>query len=172
MKTARLDTGVPAGPTQIRESVSEKRQSPGPKSATAILGGFVGTVVMTLMMYYVAPMMLGRPMDVAAMLGGMLGGSWVMGMLVHFINGTIIFPLIFAYLLYGVLPGKPWVKGAIFGVILWFLSQALVTPMMGGGLFSVKAGGVTAVMASLIAHVVYGALLGGVARTAEAATRR
>ena len=143
-----------------------------PSLAKAILGGVAGTAVMTLMMYYVAPIMLGRPMDVAGMLGSMLGGSWMMGMLMHFINGSVIFPLIFAYLLYRVLPGEPWAKGTMFGMILWFLSQAVVTPMMGGGLFSAKAGGVMAVMASLIGHVVYGASLGGVAGAAEGAARR
>ena len=136
----------------------------------AIFGGFVGTVVMTLMMYFVAPMMLGGPMDVAAMLGGLLGGSWIMGMLMHLLNGIVIFPLIYAYLAYRLLPGDPWVKGTIFGLILWFLSQAVVTPMMGGGMFSAKAGGLMAVMASLIGHIIYGALLGVLAGAAEGAS--
>ncbi len=139
-----------------------------PNTQKAILGGAVGTVVMTLMMYFVAPMMLGQPMDVAAMLGGVLGGSWAMGLLMHLINGSVIFPLIYAYVLYRVLPGDPWVKGTTFGLLLWFLSQAFVTPMMGGGFFSAKAGGLMAVMASLIGHVVYGALLGWLAHPAEA----
>ncbi len=134
-----------------------------PNPGKAILGGIVGTAVMTLMMYVVAPMMLGHPMDVAAMLGGILGGSWLMGMLMHLINGSVIFPLIYVYLLYRGLPGEPWVKGTIWGLILWVLSQAVVTPMMGGGLFSAKVGGLMAVMASLIAHAIYGTLLGGVA---------
>jgi hypothetical protein len=141
-----------------------------PNPVKAMRGGFVGTVVMTLMMYFVAPMMLGKPMDVAAMLGGMLGGSWVMGMLMHLITGSVVFPLIYAYLLYRVLPGEPWLKGTIWGLILWFVSQALVTPMMGGGLFSAKAGGLMAVMASLIAHAIYGALLGAGAGAAEGAS--
>jgi len=138
-----------------------------PNLGRTILGGFAGTVVMTAMMYFVAPMMLGRPMDVAASLGGMLGGSWALGMLMHLLDGSIIFPLIFAYVLYRVLPGEPWLKGTLWGLILWVLSQSVVTPMMGGGMFSAKAGGVMAVMASLVAHIVYGALLGGIAGSAE-----
>lgn len=138
-----------------------------PNLGKTILGGFAGTVVMTVMMYFVAPMMLGRSMDVAASLGGVLGGSWTMGMLMHLINGSVIFPLVFAYFLYRVLPGEPWLKGTIWGLVLWFLSQALVTPMMGGGMFSAKAGGLMAVMASLIAHVAYGALLGVIAGSAD-----
>jgi len=141
-----------------------------PNPVKAILGGLVGTIAMTLMMYLVAPMMLGKPMDVAAMLGGMLGGSWVMGMVGHLINGTVIFPLFYAYLLYRILPGFPWVKGMIWGVILWFLSQALITPMMGGGIFSANAGGLMAVLASLMAHVVYGVLLGEISEASKGST--
>lgn len=136
-------------------------------AAKAILGGFVGTVVITVMMYFVAPMMLGQPMDMAAMLGGMLGGSWAMGMLAHLVAGMVIFPAIYAYFLYRVLPGEPWLKGTIWGIVLWFLSQAVVTPMIGGGFFSADAGGLMAVMASLIGHALYGVLLGGIAGAPE-----
>jgi hypothetical protein len=143
-----------------------------PNPGKTILGGAMGTVVMTLMMYFVAPMMLGGPMDIAAMLGSVLGGSWMVGMFMHLLDGIVILPLIYAYLLYRILPGDPWMKGTIFALILWLLSQAFVTPMMGGGLFSAKAGGLMAVMASLIGHVSYGALLGAVAGPAEPPARQ
>ncbi len=160
--------GLSSAPQRVSEGSPQTRPNP----LKAILGGFVGTVAMTLMMYFVAPMMLGKPMDVAAMLAGALGASWMTGMAIHLINGSVIFPLIYAYLLYRVLPGEPWVKGTVFGVILWFLSQALVTPMMGGGVFSAKAGGLMAVMASLIGHLVYGILLGAVSARAELPARQ
>lgn len=134
-----------------------------PTPGKAILGGLVGTIVMTLMMYYVAPLMLGGPMDIAAMLGNFLGIGWMAGMILHFVNGTILFPLIYVYVLYGILPGDPWLKGVLFGVILWLLAQVVVMPMMGGGFFSSNAGGLMAVMASLLGHVVYGAILGAIA---------
>lgn len=138
-----------------------------PNLRKTILGGFAATVAMTAMMYLIAPMMLGRPMDVAASLGSMLGGSWAMGMLMHLINGSVIFPLVFAYILYRGLPGEPWLKGTIWGLVLWFVSQAVVTPMMGGGLFSARSGGLMAVIASLLGHAVYGVLLGAVAGSAD-----
>jgi uncharacterized membrane protein YagU involved in acid resistance len=118
---------------------------------------------MTLMMYFIAPMMLGEPMDVAAMLASFMGVGWMMGMVVHFINGTVIFPLIYAYVLYSFLPGDPWLKGTLWGVILWVLAQSIVMPMMGGGFFSSLAGGAMAVMGSLLGHILYGASLGGIA---------
>jgi hypothetical protein len=45
-----------------------------PTFARAGMGGVIGTVAMTAMMYFVAPMM-GLHMDIAAMLGSMLGGT-------------------------------------------------------------------------------------------------
>ena len=44
----------------------------------SMLGGFVGTLVMTAMMYMVAPMM-GLKMDIAQVLGSMLGNNWWAG---------------------------------------------------------------------------------------------
>ncbi|MCI0404799.1 MAG: DUF1440 domain-containing protein [candidate division Zixibacteria bacterium] len=134
----------------------------------ALTAGFVATLAMTMLMY-VAPMMGMPKMDIAAMLGGMLGGgmpepmggAWLVGMLIHFVNGTIIFPLIFAFLLYSRFPGAPVVKGILWGLILWFLAQIMVMPMMGAGFF---AGNTPqpfmTVFGSLMGHLVYGVILG------------
>lgn len=137
-----------------------------PTFARAALGGFVGTVVMTAMMYVVAPMM-GLRMDIAAMLGSMLGGSWIAGMMMHFVNGSLIFPAIYVYALYAHLPGSPAIRGTIWGLVLWFVAQTVVMPMMGGGLFSSAMGGMMAAMGSLIGHILYGSLLGIIASVPE-----
>ena len=79
------------------------------------MGGFAATAVMTFMMYFVAPMMIGQPMDIAAMLGSTLGDSWALGMMAHAVNGVLIFPLIYVLVLYRFLPGAPWLKGATWG---------------------------------------------------------
>jgi len=134
----------------------------GSNPGRAILGGFAGTLVMTAMMYMVAPMM-GLNMDIAQMLGSMLGNSWVMGMAMHFVLGTVIFPLIYAFVLYAWLPGGPPVKGATWGVILWIVAQAVVMPMMGAGFFSMAMGGMMAAGGSLVGHLLYGGVLGAVA---------
>jgi uncharacterized membrane protein YagU involved in acid resistance len=137
-----------------------------PTFARAALGGFIGTVVMTAMMYIVAPMM-GVHMDIAAMLGSMLGGSWALGLMMHFANGAIIFPAIYAYVIYARLPGSPVVRGTVWGVALWLIAQTMVMPMMGAGLFSSEAGGMMAAMGSLVGHILYGSALGFVASTSE-----
>ncbi len=84
-----------------------------------------------------------------------------MGMFIHFVNGTVIFPLIFGFLLYSRFPGAPVVKGILWGLILWFLAQAMVMPMMGAGFFaSGTPQPFMTVFGSLMGHVVYGAILG------------
>jgi hypothetical protein len=135
--------------------------------ARAALGGLVGTLAMTAMMYMVGPMM-GLHMDIAALLGSVLGGSWAAGLVLHLVNGTLIFPAIYAYALAGMLPGSPAIKGAIWGIVLWVVAQVLVMPMMGGGLFSSAMGGVMAAMGSLVGHLLYGGLLGVIAGAPEA----
>lgn len=141
-----------------------------PKIGNAILGGLVGTVVMTLMLYMVAPLM-GIRMDIAGSLGQMLGGSWTLGLVMHFFNGSLIFSLIYALLLYRVLPGGPIAKGVVWGVALWLIAQLMVVPMMGGGIFSSKMGGMMAAVGSLVNHVVYGGLLGWIAGEPQAHPR-
>jgi uncharacterized membrane protein YagU involved in acid resistance len=134
----------------------------------AVVGGFAGTLVMTAMMYFVSPMMMGMEMDIAAMLGSLLGGSWTAGMVLHFVNGSIIFPAIYVVLLYQRLPGSPAVRGTVWGVILWLLAQTMVMPMMGGGFFSSQMGGAMAATGSLVGHLVYGSLLGAIAGSPSA----
>jgi hypothetical protein len=142
-----------------------RRQCMKPNLVRTLLGGLVGTIALTLMMYKVAPMMTGRTMDIAGMLGQMLGG-WAMGMAMHLIDGIVIFPLVYALLLYRFLPGPPFAKGMVWGVVLWLIAQLMVLPMMGAGVFSANAGGMKAAMRSLVGHLIYGVLLGSIAGAA------
>ena len=138
-----------------------------PTLSRAVLGGLAGTAAMTAMMYLVAPMM-GLHMDIAAMLGSMLGGIWSAGMMMHVVNGALIFPAIYAYAVYDRVPGSPAIKGTVWGVALWLMAQVIVMPMMGAGLFSSHMGGLMAAMGSLVGHVLYGSLLGVIAGAPEA----
>jgi uncharacterized membrane protein YagU involved in acid resistance len=141
----------------------------GKSVGKAVRSGLVATLVMTLIMY-VAPLMGMPKMDVAAMLGSTMSrttpepmsGLWFVGMVLHFVNGSVIFPLIFASALYARLPGRPWLRGTIWGLVLWVLSQAMVMPMMGAGFFSGHAPQpMLTVIGSLMGHIIYGAILGG-----------
>ncbi len=133
-----------------------------PEIKMAVIGGVAGTVVMTMMMMFMAPMMTGMPMDIAAMMGNMLGG-YTMGMIAHIMMGVVVFPLAYVLLAYGFLPGSPLVKGLLFGIVLWVLAATMVMPMAGGGFLMANIGGMMALVASLIGHLVYGGLLGAIA---------
>ena len=124
-----------------------------------------------MLMYVGAPMMGLPKMDIAAMLGRMLGG-WGMGMAMHIVNGVVLFPLLYAFVLFGRLPGAPVLKGISLGVALWLVAGLMVMPMMGAGLFGTASGGMMSTMASLMGHVIYGALLGSVAGAPETQLRR
>lgn len=134
-----------------------------PNLSILFLGALIGTPAMSVAMYLVAPI-VGVRVDIVTMLGEMLG--WRMGMLVHMLNGVIIFPVVFV-LLYRFLPGSPSTRGMAFGTVLWLTSQLIAMPVMGAGLFSAHAGGMRAAAASLFGHVVYGAFLGSFSTLAQ-----
>jgi hypothetical protein len=137
-----------------------------PNLGRTVIGGIAGTAVMTAMMYMVAPMM-GVKMDIAGMLGSMIGG-WTRGMILHVLNGSIVFPLVYALLLYRLLRGASALRGALFGGLLWLIAQLVVMPIMGAGFFSAHAGGMLAAGASFLGHIAYGVLLGVIAGRAAA----
>lgn len=138
-----------------------------PNIIKAILGGIVGTLMMSLMMRFAAPMMVGQPMDIAAMLGNMMGGVYALGMAAHIMLGVFVFPLIYTILVFRLLPGGPLVKGMTWGLILWLIAETMVMPMAGAGFFMSEIGGMKAVMAALMGHLVYGGLLGVITGRAD-----
>ena len=134
-----------------------------PNVGKAVAGGLVGTILLTLMMRFVAPMMTGQRMDVPGKLGDMIGMGPIAGMIMHLLTGSVIFGLIYAFVLFRFLPGAPWLKGVLSGVIFWLGLQVVMMPMIGGGFFSSQMGGAPIALAALFAHLVYGATLGGIA---------
>jgi hypothetical protein len=113
-----------------------------PNLGLAIVGGFVGTPAMTVAVYLIATLVHVK-MNIVDTLATMLGG-WKMGMLVHVLNGAIVFPLAYAVFFYRFLLGPSYVKGLAFGLTLWLASQLVVLPMIGAGVFSSHMGGVRA----------------------------
>ena len=126
----------------------------------AIGGGLAGTVVFTLMMRFLAPEMIGHPMDIAAVLGTFTGLGTPAGMLMHFLLGTLGFAI--AFVIVGpYLPGPGWLRGVTFMTVIWFLGGLIAMPVLGVGLFF---GGAREAIAALFGHVALGAILGIVTR--------
>ena len=132
-----------------------------------ISAGVVATLVMTMVGLYVAPMMGMPAMNPADMLADAMGGVTLLGWAAHLMIGTVL-ALIYAAVFLTRLPGPPVARGALFSLAPWLMAQVMVMPMMGMGLFSgsaMMAGG------SLIGHLVYGAVLGGITGEATQAAR-
>jgi len=130
-----------------------------PNLTKALGAGIAGTIVMTLFAA-TAPLMGMPEMNVPEMLSGFMGVPTIAGWLAHFMIGTIL-ALAYAFVLISKLPGKPVVRGILFGLIPWFMAQILVNPMMGAGVFAVNTPAPMLMVAgSLMGHVVYGAIVG------------
>ena len=99
----------------------------------------------------------------AGKLGSMTGMGPIVGMVMHFIVGSVIFALIYVFVMFRFLPGAPWLKGVLSGVLFWLGLETVMMPMMGGGFFSSEMGGMKMVVAALMAHLVYGVTLGSIA---------
>ena len=127
--------------------------------AKVLWAGVAATVVMTAMMMFVAPMM-GVHMDIAATLAGAMHMPWILGLAVHLMLGAIVFPIVFAKQVANRLPGNALMKGMIFGTILWLMMEFAVMPMMGKGFLGLNGPGMMGEAAALMAHLVYGAILG------------
>jgi len=156
----------------MQETDTARQETDTAQPGRAIVAGLVATAAMT-MLIYMAPHMGMPNMDIAGMLGSvmnggqapaMMSGPWLIGMMMHFVLGTLLFPLLYAYFVYGLLPGKPWAKGLIWGVALWAVMQVMPLPMMGKGFFAGKTPEpLLFVMGTLMGHLLYGAVLGALA---------
>jgi uncharacterized membrane protein YagU involved in acid resistance len=134
----------------------------------ALLAGFAATIVMSLIMMMASLMGMPR-MDVPGMLGSMLSGApatpgspaWLVGLFMHLMIGTAILSVAYGFIRGHLPTSSPTAKGAIYGVVVWLISQLMVMPMMGAGLFSSNApAGAAAAIGSLVGHLVYGGILG------------
>ncbi len=133
----------------------------------AIIAGVVGTLVMTAVGVWVAPMMGLPAMNPADMLATKMGGNLMLGWGGHLMIG-IILALVYAVVAPW-LPGPPVLRGALYAIAPWLVAQLMVMPMMGMGVFS---GSMSLAMGSLIGHLLYGATVGAIYGTPAAAVSK
>lgn len=131
--------------------------------AKAMVGGLLGTLLQTLMVYGVAPMLAGQSMDVTAMLGHACNA----GLLAHILSGSVIFPLGYVWLSSQSFSAPPVVQGMFWAGLIWFSTEVIIAPLLGAGVFSAAMGGLPAAMRALLGYLVYGATLGGMVGTVQ-----
>jgi hypothetical protein len=124
----------------------------------AMVGGLLGTLLQTIIVYGVAPMMAGQSMDVATM----LGSSCAPGMLTHLLSGGVIFPLGYVWLSSQTFSGPPVLQGMLWAGLIWCVAEVIMAPMLGAEVFSTALGGLPAALRALLGYLVYGATLGSI----------
>ena len=147
--------------------------------------GFVATVVLTSIMVGAQLAGLSR-MDLPMMLGTLFWGrpdeARVVGFFIHLANGQV-FALLYASA-FALIGNSSWWLGALFGVVHGLVAMTVLVPLLPGihprmtserggpelesvleppGLFGLNYGRETPSFA-IVAHVVYGAILGGFLR--------
>ncbi len=130
-----------------------------------MMAGFVATIALSVLMVLKGMMGLMPHLNVIHMLARMAHGYMGMpatpalGWVLHFLIGSVVWGLAFAFL-FSRLPGASAViKGLVFGVLAWLLMMILPMPMAGAGFFGLKMGLMAPVM-TLILHLIYGVVLG------------
>lgn len=109
-----------------------------------------------------APLM-GIEMNIPQMLAGTMGAPIIVGWLAHFMVGLVL-AIFYAVAFLPILNKEANLKsGALFGIAPWLLAQLMVMPMMSlmnGGSFTAGlfSGSLMIAMASLVGHLLYGAL--------------
>jgi uncharacterized membrane protein YagU involved in acid resistance len=133
---------------------------------SGIAAGFVATVVLSAMMpikHYMGLLPQLDPIEDIVHVADHLTGMTLplpFGWIGHFVLGTVVWGIIYAAL-QASLPGAPVVKGLIFGALAWLAMMIIFTPLAGHGLFALSLGP-QATVATLVLHLIYGAVLGGV----------
>jgi hypothetical protein len=127
------------------------------KIKQALIGGIIGTAVMTLVMM-IAPMMGMPKMSPPEMLSMMMGFPIVVGWIMHFMIG-IIFAMAYAFFFINLVKkvGNNILKGAIFGMAAFIFAQIMMAimgmmfpmPPMEGSMMLMMVG-------SIMGHVIFG----------------
>jgi len=136
-------------------------EATGRHVSKGLIAGVTATVVMSAMMLMKQSMGFMPQLNPIAMLTEMVGASTpVVGWALHFMIGTVMWGVLFA-LLAPRLPGAMWLRGVLFGIGAWLLMMVMVMPMAGAGFFGLGMG-IAAPILTLVMHLVFGAVLGGV----------
>lgn len=134
-----------------------------------LVAGVLATIVLAIFLEGVARPVLGGPMKPATLICQVLGWDdsllWLAEIL-HYGLGIVGFALPFAVLVGIVRPASTLLAGLAWGVVLWLAAGLVMAPLAG---MPVLFGFTTVTLASLIAHLAYGAVLGAVYRPDESA---
>ncbi|OQX73751.1 MAG: hypothetical protein B6D61_12180 [Bacteroidetes bacterium 4484_249] len=130
------------------------------KIQQSVIGGIVGTAVMTIIMF-LAPMMGMPKMNPAEMLSGMMGFPIIIGWFMHFMIG-VTFALGYVFFFNNLLKkiNSKVLKGTIFGFSVFIFAQIMMAMMetIMGGMPSPEGNMLLMFIGSIMGHLVFGIL--------------
>lgn len=129
-------------------------------SIAGIFAGLIATVVLSALMLLKGMMGVMPDLDVIAMIAGMMGAGAMMGWIAHFMIGAV-YGLVFSLISGSGTTGSMVVQGVGFGIAGWLVMMVVLLPMAGGGFFGLAMpSGLMVPVATLMLHVIFGAVLG------------
>ena len=125
-----------------------------------IVAGLVATVVLSALMLVKGMMGMMPDLNVIVMLAGMMGTGAMMGWIAHFVIGAV-YGLVFASASRSGTTGRIIAQGVGLGIAGWLVMMVVLMPMAGGGVFGLMMpSGMMVPVATLILHIIFGAVLG------------
>ncbi|PKL78494.1 MAG: hypothetical protein CVV25_11435 [Ignavibacteriae bacterium HGW-Ignavibacteriae-4] len=127
------------------------------KIKQAIIGGLVGTAVMTIVMM-VAPMMGMPKMSPPHMLSMMLGVPAIVGWMMHFMTG-VMFAMGYAFIFIDIVKkvNNNILKGVLFGLAAFIFAQIMMAVMgMMMPMPPMEGSKMLLMIASIMGHVIFG----------------
>ena len=130
------------------------------KFVKGIIAGLVATAVLSVLMIMKGKMGLMPDVNVIAMLASKMGGNSMMAWVAHFMIGMIGYGIAYV-VIFSKLPFYSVIlRGIALGVAGWAMMMIAVMPMMGAGLLGMKlASGMMVPVATLMLHVIFGAVI-------------
>jgi len=127
---------------------------------TGIVAGLIATIVLSALMLLKGMMGMMPDLDVIAMIAGMMGASALIGWIAHFMIGAI-YGLVFSQVAGHGTTGATVARGVGLGIAGWLVMMIVLMPMTGGGVFGMAMpSGMMVPVATLMLHVIFGAVLG------------
>lgn len=126
------------------------------KILCGILAGLAATIVLSMLMLIKNMMGLMPDVDIINMLAQQMGAGVLMGWIAHFVIGVLGYGVAYAIIFSDLPFGSHLLHGILTGMAGWLM-------MMVAGMFGMSiAGGMLVPVATLMLHIVFGAVLGAV----------
>lgn len=130
-----------------------------------VTAGLIATSVLSLIMALKAVLGVMPQVNAIAMLTAMsharlgLPASPAVGWIEHFVIGTVIWGMAFAWFVSRSGSLNRVVAGIAFSIAAWLAMMLILMPLAGAGVFGLQRG-IAPLVVTLVLHVVYGTVLG------------